>query len=240
MKNFLGVIGGMGPLATSDFLSKLVNHTAASTDQENIPVIVYGDCTTPDRTKNILGDGPSPLPQLLQAVKFLNDAGVGGICMACNSAHYWYSELVKQSSAPIFSIIKASADQVHKKNPNIKTVGVLSTYGTFQVGIYNQALQELGFNVVLPTLEEFETLVSPGIALIKANRLAEAEIVFEKASDLLVSRGAEIVILGCTEIPIGMQQQYAQHPDKFVDSTEALAISVTEFYSKSGSINDPR
>jgi aspartate racemase len=117
---------------------------------------------------------------------------------------------------------------------------VLSTYGTYQVGIYNQALQELGFNVVLPTLEEFDTLISPGIAFIKANELAEAEIVFEKASDLLVSRGAEIVILGCTEIPIGMQQQYAQHPDKFVDSTEALAISVTEFYSKSGSINDPR
>jgi aspartate racemase len=240
MKNFLGVIGGMGPLATADFLTKLVTHTAAQTDQENIPVIVYGDCTTPDRTKNIVGDGPSPLPQLLQAVKFLNDAGVGGICMACNSAHHWYGELIKHSSVPIFSIIQASADQVHKKNPSIKTVGVLSTYGTYQVGIYNQALQELGFNVVLPTLEEFETLVSPGIALIKANRLAEAEIVFEKASDLLVSRGAEIVILGCTEIPIGMQQQYAQHPDKFVDSSDALAISVTEFYTKSGSVNDPR
>jgi aspartate racemase len=240
MKNFLGVIGGMGPLATSDFLSKLVDHTAAQTDQENIPVIVYGDCTTPDRTKNIVDDGPSPYPQLLQAVKFLNDAGVGSICITCNSAHHWYSELTKHSAAPIFSIIKASADQVHKKNPNIKTVGVLSTYGTFQVGIYNQALKELGFNVVLPTLEEFNTLISPGISFIKANRLAEAEIVFEKASDSLVSRGAEIVILGCTEIPIGMQQQYAQHPDKFVDSSEALAISVVEFYSKSGSINDPR
>jgi len=75
MKNFLGVIGGMGPLATSNFLSKLVVHSATQTDQEDTPVIVYGDCTTPDQTKNILGDGPSPYAQLLQATTFLNDAG---------------------------------------------------------------------------------------------------------------------------------------------------------------------
>ena len=232
MRHFLGVIGGMGPLATSDFLRKLVEHTSAKNDQENIPVIVYGDCTTPDRTENIVGNGPTPYPQLLDAINFLNNAGVGSICITCNSAHHWHDELAKHSSVPVFSIIKASADQVRKKNPNIKTVGVLSTYGTYQVGIYEKALVELGFNVISPTLDEFTTLVSPGIALIKADKLPEAEIVFEKASDYLVKRGAEIIILGCTEIPIGMQQQYAKNPAKFVDSNDALAISIAEFYSK--------
>lgn len=238
MKHFLGVIGGMGPLATADFLSKLVDHTSATNDQENIPVIVYGDCTTPDRTKNIIGDGPSPYPQLLKGVKFLNDAGVGSICIPCNSAHYWYDELTKNSSVPIFNIINASAEQVHKKDSSIKTVGVLSTYGTFQAGIYEKALIKLGFEVVLPSLDEFTNLISPGIAFIKANNLAEAEIVFEKASDCLVSRGAEIVILGCTEIPIGMQQQCAKNPNKFVDSNNALANSVVEFYFKHQQVND--
>ncbi len=232
MRHFLGVIGGMGPLATSDFLRKLVDHTSAKNDQENIPVIVYGDCTTPDRTDSIIGDGPSPFPQLLEAVQFLNGAGVGSICITCNSAHHWHSELEKHSEVPVFNIIKSSADQVRKKNPNIKTVGVLSTFGTFQVGIYEKALKDLGFNVVLPTHEEFRDFVSPGIALIKADQLHEAEIVFEKASDCLVKRGAEIVILGCTEIPLGMQQQYARNPDAFVDSSDALAISIAEFYSK--------
>jgi aspartate racemase len=75
MKNFLGAIGGMGPLATSNFLSNLVVHTATQTDQENTPVIVCGDCTTLDQTKNIVGDEPSPYAQLLQAATFLNDAG---------------------------------------------------------------------------------------------------------------------------------------------------------------------
>jgi aspartate racemase len=68
MKNFLGVLGGMGPLATADFLSKLVENTSAQTDQEHIPVLLYGDCTIPDRTQSIMGKGPSPLPQLLDGI----------------------------------------------------------------------------------------------------------------------------------------------------------------------------
>jgi aspartate racemase len=231
MDKFLGVIGGMGPLATADFLRKLVENTPASIDQDHIPVLLYGDCTTPDRTANIVGKGPSPLPKLLAGIRHLNAAGVKAICIPCNSAHCWYDDMSAASLVPVFHIVRSSAEQVRKKNPATKTVGVLSTFGTYQMGIYTKTLQAMGFNVVCPTEEEFHTLVSEAIAMIKANRLDDAEALFRTAADKLTERGAEIIILGCTEIPIGMQKQYRANPSRFVDSNEALAASVIEYFS---------
>ena len=93
-KSFLGVLGGMGPLATADFLRKLVRKSRADTDQEHIPVLLYGDCTTPDRTASIVAGGPSPLPQLLDGIRFLNRNGARAICIPCNSAHAWVEEKI--------------------------------------------------------------------------------------------------------------------------------------------------
>ena len=194
-------------------------------------MLLYGDCTIPDRTQSILGKGESPLPKLLEGIKFLSQAGVGAICIPCNSAHRWYEEMVAASAVPVFHIVKASAEQVHKKNPDAKTVGVLSTFGTHRMGMYRSTLKDMGFAVLTPTDEEFERLVSPGIALIKANKLPEAEAVFAEAAALLVERGAEIIILGCTEIPIGMRQQCKAKPLQFVDSNDALALSVAAFFA---------
>jgi aspartate racemase len=230
MSNFLGVLGGMGPLATADFLRKLVENTPARTDQEHIPVLVYGDCTTPDRTENVLGRGPSPLPQLLAGIRHLIQSGAKAICIPCNSAHCWYDELAAASAVPVFHIVRASADQVRKKNPAARTVGVLSTLGTHRMGIYRATLVAMGFAVVTPTDAEFDTLVSPAIALIKANRLEEAEAIFARAAAQLRERGAEIIILGCTEIPIGMQRQYRETPGLFVDSNEALTLEVVAHF----------
>ena len=229
MKNFLGVLGGMGPLATADFLSKLVENTSAQTDQAHIPVLLYGDCTIPDRTQSILGKGASPLPKLLEGIRFLSQAGVGAICIPCNSAHRWYEEMVAASAVPVFHIVKASAEQVHKKNPDAKTVGVLSTFGTHQMGMYRSTLKDMGFAVLTPTDEEFERLVSPGIALIKANKLPDAEVVFAEAAALFVARGAETIILGCTEIPTRMPLQCKSQPFQFVVQIDALAFPLPPF-----------
>jgi len=230
MNNFLGVIGGMGPLATSDFLKKLVENTPATVDQEHIPVLVYGDCTVPDRTASIVGAGPSPLPKLLDGIRFLNQAGVKAICIPCNSAHCWFDEMKAASRVPLFHIVQASAELVRKKVPRAERVGVLSTFGTHQMGIYRKTLSAMGFSVVTPTDEEFTTLVSPAIALIKANKLAEAEAIFRTAAARLVERGAEIIVLGCTEIPVGMRNQYQENPALFVDSNDALALAVVDSF----------
>lgn len=222
----LGVLGGMGPLATADFLQKLVLATPAGRDQDHIPVIVHGDCTTPDRTASVLGQGPSPLPQLLEGIAFLNQAACGVIAIPCNSAHCWYAEMAAASAVPVLHIVEASAQQVQRNNPATQRVGVLSTEGTHRMGIYKSTLEKMGFEVLSPTQEEFTTLVSPGIADIKGNRLRDAEAKFDHAADALIARGAEQIILGCTEIPLGMQPRALANPTTIVDSTLALVTAV--------------
>jgi len=235
MKDFVGVLGGMGPLATADFLRKLVKKTPASIDQEHIPVMLYGDCTIPDRTASIVGAGDSPLPKLLDGVRFLNRAGARAICIPCNSAHCWFDEMQGASEVPLFHIVRASAAQIRRKNADATVVGVLSTLGTYRMGIYQAALTELGYEVVTPTMEEFDTLVSPGIAMVKANNWMEAEAAYEAAAQSLFQRGAEMIILGCTEIPFGMERQYRANPSRFVDSNDALAEAVIDFFAGSRS-----
>jgi len=231
MDDFLGVLGGMGPLATADFLRKLVKKTPAIIDQQHIPIMLYGDCTTPDRTANITGAGDSPLPKLLKGIALLNKSGAKAICIPCNSAHCWFDEMQAASAVPLIHIVRASARQIAKKNPRARSVGVLSTFGTHRMGIYRKTLAEMGYAVVTPTEEEFENLVSPGIAMMKANDWAGAEAAYDKAARLLTERGAEITVLGCTEIPFGMERQYRANPTKFVDSNDALVDAVLDVFS---------
>jgi len=193
-------------------------------------VIVYGDCTVPDRTACVASDGPSPLPKLLAGVEFFNRVGVSALCVPCNTAHHWHAEMQEASTVPVLHIVRASVELASSNRPRLHSLGVLSTYGTHRMGIYRQAIEELGLEVIEPTEDEFETLVSHGIALTKANRVEEASEVFGAAADRLLARGAESVILGCTEIPLGMERQLRERPDQFVDSNEALARAVVAAY----------
>lgn len=230
MKGFLGILGGMGPLASANFLRIIVNNTEALIDQDHIPVIYYGDTMTPDRTTSIINGSDSTLQNLLQGIEFLNRAEVGVICIACNCAHYWYDEMQKKSVAPILHIVKASVDQIKIKNKHAKAIGIISTYGTYKSRIYSDYLEGAGYEVVMPGISEFELLVSPAIALVKANKISEAQSIFQEISSRLFSRGAEVIVFGCTEIIVAMNEQYEKNPSLFVDSTESLAISAINFY----------
>jgi aspartate racemase len=229
----LGVLGGMGPLAAADFLAKLTAATDAGCDQEHIPLVLYGDCTTPDRTAAILGQGPSPLPKLLAGIEFLNRANCAVIAVPCNSAHCWYDDMARASRVPVLHIVEASARRVQRNDPATRRVGVLSTEGTHRMGIYRTSLERLGFEVITPSADDFRDLVSPGIADIKGNRIAAAQDKFDVAADRLLARGAQQLILGCTEIPLGMQRRWAANPRSVVDSTHALAEAVLAHFGRS-------
>ena len=229
-EGFLGVLGGMGPLATADFLAKLVSRTGADSDQQNIPTLLYSDCTTPDRTAGMTGKGPSPLPKLTDGIRFLNNANVKAICIPCNSAHYWIKEMQAISVAPILDISHASVSLAREKNPQATNIGVLSTYGTYQTGIYRKALAAAGFHPVEPSNSDFESLISPAIKLVKSNQIGKAESLLRTASEHLFDQGAEVIIMGCTEIPIGLRAIELESPELYVDSTTALAASAVEFF----------
>ena len=223
---WLGVVGGMGPLAAGDFLMKLAAATPATRDQEQIPVLLYGDCATPDRSAAMMAGGENPLPALLRAVDFLCAAGASSIAIPCNSAHYWYDDMRARSTTPIFNIADASLARVREVNPGIENVGVLSTLGTAEMGIYSSRIVKQGIRPIISTRQEFDAWITPAIAAIKANRLPEATELLDKAARALFSRGAGAVILGCTEIPLGMVPHLTAEPRRYVDSTQSLAAAV--------------
>ena len=230
--NALGVIGGMGPLATADFLKKLTVNTVATCDQAHLPVMVYGDCMVPDRTECVTRGGASPLPSLLRAVKSLCLLEVKALAIPCNMAHHWIGELAQVANVPFINMIDATIRAVENNNGHTKRVGVLSTAGTYAAGLYRDKLQNQGFIAVEPSVNDFNTLINPAIELVKAGQIAQSMSLFEKAADALLRQGAEQIILGCTEIPLGMKKRLTQHPDRYVDSTNALAFDCLRFFNK--------
>src|ERR1700744_1729887 len=109
----LGVLGGMGPLASAHFMLRLTLLTPAKHDQEHIPAVLWSDPRVPDRTAARLGSGPDPLPWLLRGIHGLQSAGCGPIAIPCNTAHGWYAQMADAASAPILHIVEAAGADLY-------------------------------------------------------------------------------------------------------------------------------
>lgn len=221
----LGVLGGMGPRATAAFLHHLVDVTSASCDQEHIPVLLYGDCRIPDRTCGAVGAGPSPVPALRRGLRFLDAAGVEAICIPCNSAHAWFREITEGITTPVLNIVEACLDALQASAAPVKTVGILSTLGTHHARLYAPPLEALGYSVASPSATEHRELVSPAIAHVKAGRIAAAQPLLREAVIRLQERDADAIILGCTEVPLGLDVGSLDSPPVLIDSNWALALA---------------
>jgi aspartate racemase len=222
--NILGVLGGMGPLASAHFMVRLTLLTPALTDQAHIPAVLWSDPRIPDRSRARIG-GPSPLPALMAGINGLKAAGCGAIAIPCNTAHGWFAEMQAQTDLPILHIVDAAAADLRKKRPS-GTVGVMGTAGTLAMRLYQDRLGDLGWTVITPDDDEMARLVTPAIALVKANRVAEAYAPLAEAAGRLAARGAGAVVLGCTEIPLGIQAgPHHEIPVPLVDTIDALALA---------------
>jgi aspartate racemase len=218
----LGVLGGMGPAATADFLTRLVHLTPAASDQEHIATIVYSDPRTPDRSDAILGHGPSPLPAMIRGIDFLNRAGCAVIAIPCNTAYYWHADLAERSETPILHIVDATADQLRRLG-NVSTVGVIATHGTTHAGIYAAKLEAAGINALdLADLGEQGPQMQ-GIRAMKGGRAMEARSLLHDAGKELVRRGAEALVLGCTDASAAMAGIASLAGVRLLDAADCLA-----------------
>lgn len=220
----LGVLGGMGPAATADFLARLARLTPADCDQDHVATIVYSDPRTPDRSEAILRHGPTPLPAMLQGIDFLNLAGCALIAIPCNTAHYWYDELAARSAAPVVHIVDATVDQVCTGR-SVTTVGVLATDGTIRSGIYHSRLRLRGMSVVDLADHADDGPVMRGIRAMKANLAVSARDLLLAAGEELVRRGAEAVIVACTDISAALAGVASVAGRPVVDAADCLALA---------------
>jgi len=222
----LGVLGGMGPLAGAHFLTRLIEMTPATCDQEHIPVLLRSDPRIPDRTAAMLSGGKSPLPDMMQGIALLEDAGADCIAIPCNTAHLWFPQLAASSHVPILHIVDAVLDDLARQGIQSGPVGLLATPATLALDLYQPALKAHGYEVLLPQAHAFDDCVE-AIRLVKAGRMEDALAPAIRAVESLAALGARAVVLACTELPLALPNDHRGAFNVVItDSVDALARRV--------------
>ena len=227
MKKTIGILGGMGPLATADLYRKIIERTRADRDNEHIRVYIDGNAAIPDRTAAILHGGEDPVPEMLSALRHLEACGADCIIMPCNTAHYFLPRLQAMTEVPFLSMLEATAKTCAAAFPG-KTAAILATKGTLATGLYEQALAKEGVAYLVPDADEQDALMRVIYDGVKADAQPESyradmEMVLER----LTAKGADYFILGCTELPLAAE--LLAIPQATIDPTSELAKAAILF-----------
>lgn len=221
MGKIVGILGGMGPLATADLYRKIIEATPARRDQDHLHVVIEADPSVPDRSAFLQGDGPDPLPALTRGAARLAAAGVDFIAIPCNTAHAFLPPLRERVATPFIDMIAETAARVRADYPAARRVGILATAGTIGSGLYHAALRERGLQPMQPD-EAGQSLVSAAIAAVKAGETGPAVgASLVEAGNALIADGAEVLLAACTELPIVLHA--AMVPVPLLDPTQVLA-----------------
>lgn len=203
----IGILGGMGPEATLDCFRKILRYTPASKDQDHLRVIIDSNPKVPDRTAAIMGEGPTPVPALVEGAEALKRAGADFLIIPCVSAHFFLEELVQRIDIPVLSIFDAVAEAVVAEHPEIRTLGLLATTGTIEGGIFQRRLREEGIETLV-CRQDHQCRVMEAIYDLKKSppgrphKAIRADLL--AAAEDLIEAGAQGIVAGCTEIPLAL------------------------------------
>lgn len=230
-KEVAGIIGGIGPEATSYFISLLISLRSpfAHKDQDHIPFLLFNNPQIPDRTEYLLEkNDTSPLPEIIRTGIALKKAGARFLVMPCNTIHAFAQEIEEKVGLPLINMIDETAISVQRTYGNNVTVGVLATTGTIQSRLYQHSFRKTSRNItVLTPPAQEQALIMQAIYSIKSVSVNEwnTQILFN-AANRLYAKGASVIILGCTEIPLALQEE--KYKFFRVDPMEVLAQKVIE------------
>lgn len=213
----VGVLGGMGPDATVDFMSKVIAATPATSDQEHVHMLVDHNPHVPDRTRAILGEGGDPGSVLAAMATQLQRAGADFIVMPCNTAHAYQPDIEAAIDIPFISIIDETIAACSGK----AAVGLLATRGCLASGIYQAALGASATETIVPDDDQVTELANLIAAIKTGDRSSTVGAGMQRLAEVLTARGAEVVIAGCTEIPLVLEQSMLDVP--LISSTDILA-----------------
>jgi aspartate racemase len=224
----VGVVGGLGPSATVDFMDKIIRHTRASRDQDHIRMVVEHNPQIPDRTAYLVRGGADPALPLFAACKRLEANGASLIAIPCNTAHAFVESFQQYLSIPIVNMLVETVEAIRQHDTHARVVGVLATSGTLKSRVYHDLLEQTNLDVLVPDDLHQEILMDVifGDKGIKAGYLEGAALQdFHRVIKHVVDRGADVLILGCTELPL---LKLPQKSVTILDPTDILARKCVE------------
>ncbi|MGE8528352.1 aspartate/glutamate racemase family protein [Chryseobacterium rhizosphaerae] len=201
----LGILGGVGPSATVDFMNKIIKNTPAQKDQDHIKMVVEQNPQIPDRTAHLIYHETDPSIALFSTCRRLEAEGVDAIAIPCNTAHAFVQDIQEHLSIPIINMLTTTAEYIRESFGESVKVGLLATSGTIESKVYHNILEEFGFDVVIPDQEHQNNVMESiygkfGVKAGFTEGLCKEH--FLKAADFVINSGAEVIILGCTELPL--------------------------------------
>jgi aspartate racemase len=219
----IGVLGGMGPAATADFYTRLVAATRAERDQDHLRVLIDSNPRLPCRVSALAGRGVSPGPELAAMATGLERAGAELLVMPCNTAHAWAGEIRAAVGVPFLDMVEATVEAARAARPGLKRVGVLATAGCLDAGLYREAFGTFGVKVV-ETGPEMRARFAALVGHVKAGDVgAEVRAGMGALAAELVEAGAELIVAGCTEVPLVLVAGDVAVP--LISSTDALVTA---------------
>jgi aspartate racemase len=232
MKKTIGIMGGMGPEATAYMYDLILKNTAASRDQDHIHVIINSYPQVPDRTDAILGKGASPSAFLIDGIEALKHAGADFIVMPCVTAHFFIPEVRRELNFELVNLLDQSAFWAKSNIPGLKRAGIIASTGTLESRLFHRAFTEEGIEIIAPDNKLQNQVMDAvfGAGGIKAGRTSgtprEAIV---SAAHSLITRRAEAIISGCTEIPLVLKPE-----DISVPIIEPMRIAAMACIIKAG------
>ena len=232
----LGIIGGMGPMASALFYDMISSKTDASCDQENLDLILLSHAGMPDRTGAILSKDEVQIEavrsKLLADAMFLQNAGCTAIAVTCNTAHYFVNMIEGELDIPFIHLIRETAEAVASKF-GAKKVAVLATDGTIETRLYQDELSKRGVIAFTPKAEVQALVMHEIYDCIKSGKPADEEI-WQKIEEYVKAEGCEAAVLACTELSVVRKE--LSLGSFYFDPMDIMAERCLDFYEKRGEI----
>lgn len=220
-ENVLGIIGGMGPEATVDLMTRIIKITPAKRDQDHIRMLVDNNPKIPCRVKALLGDGENPGPVMAEMGRNLEKAGADILVIPCNTAHYYINDVINAVNIPVLNMIDETVNVL--KNDGTDSVALLASTAVLKTGLYEAKIFQFGLNFIVPDQLYQEKLMET-IFLVKSNEISKAKENIAEIIEHIKQKGAKSIILGCTELPIIVDEN--SYNLKFYNPTQILVQAI--------------
>ena len=228
-EKILGIIGGMGPEASALLYMKMIKATKVKKDQEHFRIIIDSNPKIPDRTRAILGLGESPVPYIINTAKNLEKMGVEIACSPCMTSHYFFDEIQAGVEMKIMNALEELNSYLKENYKGIRNIGVLATTGTRNTKIFDKYLKDM--SIIYPDdryQDDYvmEAIYGEGTGIKSGVTEGRPVELLKEAGEHLIGKGAEVVILGCTEIGLVLRKDSLSKPS--VDPMDVMAEAMVK------------